>query len=86
LIFAPFNILYIETVLINDDEGVFLFSRRFTSWDECERFLNEWAKSQDFHLIKDHVTRNEGVIRRRTFICDYGRTYKSNSNIPLQRS
>jgi len=62
-------------------EGVSLFSgRRFASWDECERFLNEWAKSQGFHLIKDRVTHDaEGITRRRTFICDHGRTYKSNS-------
>ncbi|CAB5383505.1 unnamed protein product [Rhizophagus irregularis] len=28
----------------------------------------------------NHVTRNDGVIRHRTFICSHGRTYESNSS------
>ncbi|RGB40899.1 hypothetical protein C1646_739386 [Rhizophagus diaphanus] len=30
--------------------------KTFTSWEECEQFLNEWAKSQGFYMIKDRVT------------------------------
>ncbi|CAB5115735.1 unnamed protein product [Rhizophagus irregularis] len=67
-------------LLLNENSDSALFSgKKFTSWDECEMFLNEWAKQQGFHLIKDRVTRDDGVIRRRTFICSHGRTYESNS-------
>ncbi|PKB92501.1 hypothetical protein RhiirA5_387703, partial [Rhizophagus irregularis] len=68
-------------LLLNENSDSALFSgKKFTSWDECEMFLNEWAKQQGFHLIKDRVTRDDGVIRRRTFICSHGRTYESNSS------
>ncbi|PKY52520.1 hypothetical protein RhiirA4_412104, partial [Rhizophagus irregularis] len=65
-----------RSLLLNENSDSALFSgKKFTSWDECEMFLNEWAKQQGFHLIKDRVTRDDGVIRRRTFICSHGRTY-----------
>ena len=54
-----------------------LYSRKtFTSWEECEHFLNKWAKDQGFHVIKDCVTRESGIVRRRSFICDHSRTYE----------
>ncbi|CAB4408706.1 unnamed protein product [Rhizophagus irregularis] len=70
-----------RSLLLNKNSDSALFSgKKFTSWDECEMFLNEWAKQQGFHLIKDRITRDDGVIRRRTFICSHGRTYESNSS------
>src|SRR2546430_14152226 len=69
-----------ELILHNEEEDVSLFSgRRFTSWEECEKFLDEWSKIQGFRLIKDRVTRDEDGIRRRTFICCHGRAYESHS-------
>jgi hypothetical protein len=62
------------------DLNTSLFSgKRFASWDECEKFLNDWSKLQGFHLIKDRVTRDKGVVRRRTYICDHSRSYESKS-------
>ena len=69
-----------ELILFNKDAQRSLFSeKKFTSWDECEKFLVEWSKLQGFHIIKDHVRRDEGVIRHRTFICSHGRAYQSHS-------
>ncbi|CAB4374883.1 unnamed protein product [Rhizophagus irregularis] len=68
-------------LLLNENSGSALFSgKKFTSWDECEMFLNEWTKQQGFHLIKDYVTRDDGIICRRIFIYSHGRTYESNSS------
>ena len=50
--------------------------KTFTSWEECEHFLNKWAKDQGFHVIKDHVTHESGIVHRRSFICDHSRTYE----------
>ncbi|PKC59174.1 hypothetical protein RhiirA1_464341 [Rhizophagus irregularis] len=47
-----------QPILFNEHDTVFLYSgKTFRSWEECEQFLNEWAKSQGFHIIKDRVTR-----------------------------
>ncbi|PKY25367.1 hypothetical protein RhiirB3_448312 [Rhizophagus irregularis] len=47
-----------QPILFNEHDTVSLYSgKTFTSWEECEQFLNEWAKSQGFHIIKDRVTR-----------------------------
>ena len=67
-------------ILHNEDDSITLFSgKKFTSWDECEKFLNEWSKMQGFYVIKDRVSRDEGVICRRTFICSHSRSYESHS-------
>ena len=69
-----------EQILFNENEHASLFSgKKFSSWEECEKFLDDWSKAQGFHIIKDRVTRNEGVIHRRTFICSHSRTYESHS-------
>lgn len=47
--------------------------------EECENFLDKWSKQQGFHLIKDRVTREAGVVRRRTLICAHSRTYEPHS-------
>ncbi|CAG8667944.1 2359_t:CDS:2, partial [Ambispora gerdemannii] len=65
----------VEIELITLDVG-----RTFSTWDSCELFLKEWAKKQGFRIVKDRVYREEGVIRRRTFICVHSRSYDSNSN------
>ena len=41
-------------VLSNKDEHTLLYSgKKFELWEDCESFINEWAKQQDFRLIKD---------------------------------
>jgi hypothetical protein len=37
----------------------------------------EWAKRNGFRVIKDRVTRDAGVIRRRTYTCSHSRSYDS---------
>ncbi|CAB4481554.1 unnamed protein product [Rhizophagus irregularis] len=62
-----------QPILFNEHDTVSLYSgKTFTSWEECEQFLNEWAKSQGFHIIKDRVTRclsivQSGIICRHYF-------------------
>ncbi|PKC12062.1 hypothetical protein RhiirA5_412309 [Rhizophagus irregularis] len=47
-----------QPILFYEHDTVSLYSgKTFTSWEECEQFLNEWAKSQGFHIIKDCITR-----------------------------
>ncbi|CAG8437245.1 9856_t:CDS:1 [Scutellospora calospora] len=54
--------------------------KTFSNWESCEAFLSEWAKKQGFRMIKDRVFREKNIVRRRTFICDHGRNYDSNSS------
>ncbi|CAI2195943.1 2795_t:CDS:2, partial [Funneliformis geosporum] len=72
-----------RTVLFNkfeNESNASLFLRKiFTSWDECEKFLNEWSKIQDFHIIKDHITHDESIICHRTFTCMHNHRYESYS-------
>ena len=57
----------------NEIESSSLFSgKKFGTWDECEFFLNEWAKDKGFHFFKGRVTRKNGVLRRRTYLCNHG--------------
>lgn len=64
----------------NEIESSSLFSgKKFGTWDECELFLNEWARDKGFRFIKGRVTRENGVLRRRTYLCDHGGFYESNT-------
>jgi hypothetical protein len=57
-----------------------LFSGKvFQTWDDCDSFLDSWSKKNGFRLKKDRVEREGGVIRRRTYLCDHGGSYNSNS-------
>ncbi|CAB5367005.1 unnamed protein product [Rhizophagus irregularis] len=42
--------------------------------------MNEWGKNKGFGIIKDRVTKEGDYIRRRTYICEHGKKYTSNSN------
>ena len=53
--------------------------KRFSTWDACETFINEWAKDQGFRIIKGRIHRDGDTIRRRTFQCDCSHSYNSNS-------
>ena len=53
---------------------------KFSSWKACETFINKWAKEQGFYLVKDRVFRENGVLRRRTFVCNHSRIYNSTSS------
>ncbi|CAB5388078.1 unnamed protein product [Rhizophagus irregularis] len=69
-----------ESNSLNNDEHTFLYSgKKFHTLEKCENFLDKWSKQQGFRLIKDCVTREAGVVRRRTLICAHSRTYESHS-------
>ncbi|CAG8793708.1 13469_t:CDS:1, partial [Cetraspora pellucida] len=72
-----------RTALINSEsEGARLYTGKvFNNWAECDLFISEWGKSKGFNIVKDHVHREEGIIRRRTYICQHGQSYESNSKI-----
>ena len=72
-----------ETVSLkdNDNELSTLYSgKKFSSWETCENFIYEWAKEQGFRIVKDRVCQDNGIIRRRTFVCNHSGTYNSVSN------
>ena len=52
----------------------------FTSQNLCDSFLNDWGKNKRFGIIKDRVTKERGFIRKKTYICEYGKKYTSKSN------
>ncbi|CAG8623196.1 22682_t:CDS:2 [Dentiscutata erythropus] len=57
-----------------------LFSgKEFDTWEECELFLNKLVKNRGFHLVKDHICRENGVLHRRTYLYDHGGFYESNT-------
>ncbi|CAG8651281.1 17182_t:CDS:2, partial [Gigaspora rosea] len=71
---------YDDMLSQNEIESSSLFSgKQFDTWDECELFLNKWAKNKEFRLIKGHVTWENGFLRRRTYLCDHGGSYESNT-------
>ena len=76
---SDFNRAVLPNEFENDSNSSLFSGKKFTSWDGCEKFLDEWSKAQGFCIIKDRVTRNGDVIRRRTFICAHSRNYESNS-------
>ncbi|GES96474.1 protein FAR1-related sequence 11-like isoform X1 [Rhizophagus clarus] len=45
----------------------------FADWPACDLFISNWARNKGFNVIKGHVDQREGVIRRRTYICEHGR-------------
>ncbi|CAG8468303.1 10502_t:CDS:2, partial [Racocetra fulgida] len=64
----------------SENEHSALYSeKRFTLWEICENFINDWAKRCGFYLIKDQVTCEDGIIRRRTYLCNHSRSYESTS-------
>ncbi|CAG8568033.1 12745_t:CDS:2 [Racocetra fulgida] len=64
-----------------ENETTTLYSgKRFLIWKVCENFLKKWAKKQVFHIIKDRVSHEDNIIRRWTFLCEYSRSYDSNSH------
>src|SRR5687768_18315663 len=67
-------------IIPNESQSSTLYSEKiFLTWKACENFLNEWVKRQGFRIIKARVHRNDGIIRRRSFMCDHERFYESNS-------
>ncbi|CAG8592177.1 6730_t:CDS:1, partial [Scutellospora calospora] len=37
--------------------------KTFLNWDSCKSFLQKWAKKQDFHVVKDQMYQENGVVR-----------------------
>ena len=35
--------------------------KRFSTWDACETFINEWTKDQGFRIIKGQIHRDGEV-------------------------
>ncbi|CAB4417730.1 unnamed protein product [Rhizophagus irregularis] len=75
--FSEENLLtYPSNEVTNSD----LFSGKiFSSWEECDSFFDGWSKKNGFHIKKDRVLREEGNIRRRTYLCVHGGSYESKS-------
>ncbi|CAG8517411.1 8487_t:CDS:2 [Cetraspora pellucida] len=40
--------------------------KRFSMWEACEKFLNEWAKEQGFRIVKDRIQREEDTNTKKT--------------------
>ena len=51
----------------------------FANWTDCDLFISNWAKNKGFNIIKDRVHWEEGIIRRRVYICEHGRNFESHS-------
>ncbi|CAG8797045.1 16081_t:CDS:1, partial [Gigaspora rosea] len=70
-----------ETALINngENENAKYIGKVFENWVECDLFMSEWRRNKGFKVIKDRVYRESEIIRRRTYICQHGRSYNSNS-------
>jgi len=47
----------------------------FENWTICDQFISNWGKSKGFGVIKDKVIKEEDDIRRRSYICEHGRSY-----------
>ncbi|CAG8511943.1 7603_t:CDS:2 [Scutellospora calospora] len=63
-----------------DSEITTLYTEKiFSNWEQCETFLNAWAKKQGFQIIKNYVYHIEDVVHQQTFTCDYSRSYDSKS-------
>ncbi|CAB4495612.1 unnamed protein product [Rhizophagus irregularis] len=75
--FSEENLLpYPSNEVTNSD----LFSGKiFSCWEECDSFFDGWSKKNGFHIKKDRVLREEGNIRRRTYLCVHGGSYESKS-------
>ena len=51
----------------------------FSSWELCDSFMNDFGKRKGFGIIKDRVTKEGDKIRRRSYICEHGKKYSTNS-------
>ena len=49
------------------------------NWTICDQFISNWSKSKGFGVIKDKVIKEGDDIRRRSYICEHGRSYTSKS-------
>ena len=68
----------IPTYFSNEIANSKLFSGKiFSTWEDCDSFLNEWSKQQGFHIKKDRVQRENGFIRRHMYLCDHSQSYNS---------
>ncbi|CAG8625503.1 4738_t:CDS:2 [Cetraspora pellucida] len=47
-----------------NEYNILYIGKTFLSWDCCESFLKEWAKKQDFCVIKDWVHQEEDIVRQ----------------------
>ncbi|CAG8739279.1 34464_t:CDS:2, partial [Gigaspora margarita] len=52
---------------------------KFSSWIICDSFLDKWSKSRGFKIIKDRVFKDDNIVRRRSYICEYRKRYESKS-------
>ena len=64
---------------VEDDFASLYTGKVFANWSACDLFISNWAKSKGFKVVKDRVHREEGVIRRRVYICEHGRSLETHS-------
>ncbi|CAG8509926.1 25930_t:CDS:2 [Gigaspora rosea] len=47
----------------------------------CDVFIVEWSRDKEFNIVKDHISNENNVIRRRTYICEHGFTNKDDNEL-----
>ncbi|CAG8856117.1 25993_t:CDS:1, partial [Gigaspora margarita] len=60
-----------------NDASKLYTGKRLSNWEMCDLFMVEWSRDRGFNVVKDRVSRENNVIRRRTYICEHGRHYDS---------
>ncbi|CAG8599149.1 1233_t:CDS:1 [Cetraspora pellucida] len=50
-------------------------TKAFLTCEVCDLFIIEWAKKNGFRTKKDHIHREDGIIRRCTYLCDHAHSY-----------
>ncbi|CAG8683705.1 13981_t:CDS:2 [Gigaspora margarita] len=73
------NYVDINYTEANMEENRLYEGKKFSSWNICDLFLDKWSRSRGFKIIKDHVFKDGNIVRRRSYICEHGKRYKSKS-------
>ena len=76
----------------NEEQQVLRIGEEFDSWEDANRFLDEYALSKGFAIRKcrgDYITLDDGSqhLLRRTYSCTFSGSYKPNkvTDISKQR-
>ncbi|CAG8512003.1 11520_t:CDS:1 [Cetraspora pellucida] len=54
-------------------------TKAFSIWEACDLFISEWAKKNRFRTKKNHMHREDEIIKRCTYLYDHARSYNSKS-------
>ncbi|CAG8837528.1 8310_t:CDS:1, partial [Gigaspora margarita] len=73
----------IASLITNNSEketSVLFTGKILANWAICDSFIIDWSRKKGFNVIKDRVHRENNIIRRRTYVCEHGQHYESNSS------